>query len=190
MSIVENVLITAALFINVFLIGQYEGSMVRHLSWKSLGAICLIAGIAETLSMWLGYLLTKIPFFSDSASMDLKQFSYFVAAVLFLLIAVFMIFQAVRRTPIQEKLQQIGYRRILREVLPVAFFTFLSGIAWGFIGHNIYMATTVAGVCAMLGTVCGIYYGYSQGCRMRYAMYGTGGAMLAFVGADILIRYL
>ena len=190
MSILESVLIVAALFMNIFLIGQYEGSMVRHLNWTTIGVICLIVGVFETTAMWAGYLLTRISFFSNSQSEDLKCFCYFVAAVLFLLIAVYMICKAIRRTPIQERLREIGYRRIAQEVILVAVFTFMAGIGWGFIGHNIYMATGVVGCATMAAAVCGIYVGYSQGCRMRYAIYGIGGAMLAFVGVDILVRYL
>ena len=67
---------------------------------------------------------------------------------------------------------------------------FMAGIGWGFIGHNIYLATGVVGCATMAAAVCGIYFGYSQGCRLRYVIYGIGGGMLAFVGADILVRYL
>ena len=190
MSTLESVLIVAALFINIFLMGQYEGSMVRRLDWRTIAVICLIVGVFETFSMWIGYLLTRIPFFSESHSQDLRRFCYFVAAVLFLSIAVYMIYKAVLRTPVQEKLREIAYKRIAKEVILVALFTFMAGIGWGFIGHNIYMATGVVGAATVLAAICGIYVGYSQGCRMRYAIYGTGGAMLAFVGADILIRYL
>lgn len=190
MSIVESTLIVAALFINIFLVGQYEGSMVRHLEWKTIAAVCLIVGAFETVSMLTGNMLTRISFFSESQSEDLKQFCYFVAAVLFLLIAAYMVYKAVRRTPVQEHLRKIAYKRIAQEVIMVALFTFMAGIGWGFIGHNIYMATGVVGCATMAAAVCGIYFGYSQGCRLRYAIYGIGGGMLAFVGADILIRYL
>lgn len=48
---------------NIFLIGQFEGSMVRKIEWRAVFVICLIAGIFETISMTSGYLLTRIPFF-------------------------------------------------------------------------------------------------------------------------------
>ena len=190
MSILESVLIVAALYLNIFLIGQYEGSMVKRLDWRTIAVICLIVGVFETLSMFTGYLLTRIPFFSKSQSQDLRRFCYFVAAILFLSIAVYMIYKAVLRTPIQEKLRDIAYKRIAKEVILVALFTFMAGIGWGFIGHNIYTATGVVAAPTVFAAICGIYVGYSQGCRLRYVIYGTGGAMLAFVGADILIRYL
>ena len=66
--------------------------MVRKIEWRAVFVICLIAGIFETISMTSGYLLTRIPFFSASESEDLKDFCYFVAAILFLLIAAYMIY--------------------------------------------------------------------------------------------------
>ena len=190
MSILESVLIVAGLSMNVFLMGQYEGSMICRIDKKAVLIVCLIVAVFETFSMWAGYLLTRISFFAESGSADLRRFCYFVAAVLFLLIASYMVYKAVRHAPIQEKLRKIGYRRVVLEVILIALFTFMAGIGWGFIGHNIYMATGVIGCATVLAAIGGIWMGYTQGCRLRYAIYGTGGAMLAFVGADILVRYL
>ncbi len=175
---------------NIFLIGQYEGSMICKVEWKSIGIVCLIVGVFETFAMLGGYVLTRIPFFSLSESEDLKNFCYFVAAILFLLIAVYMIYKAVRHAPIQESLRKIGYRRILLEVVMVAVFTFMAGIGWGFIGHNIILATTVIACATILAALVGIWTGYREGCKGRYVIYSIGGAMLAFVGAEILVRYL
>ena len=111
MSILESVLIVAALFMNIFLIGQYEGSMVRHLNWTTIGVICLIVGVFETTAMWAGYLLTRISFFSNSESEDLKCFCYFVAAVLFLLIAVFALHHGRQIYHIIKKKKADGGRR-------------------------------------------------------------------------------
>lgn len=190
MSILENTLIVIGLSMNIFLIGQYEGSMVRKIEWKAVFMICLIVGIFETFAMLGGYQLTRIPFFSLSESQDLRDFCYFVAAILFLLIAAYMIYKALRHMPVQERLRKIGFKRIVLEVVMVAVFTFMAGIGWGFIGHNIIMATGIIAFATVLAAVFGIWTGYKQGCSGRYGIYVTGGAMLAFVGAEILVRYL
>ena len=183
-------MIVIGLSMNIFLIGQYEGSMIRRIEWKAVFVFCLIVGIFETFAMLGGYLLTTIPFFSASESEDLRYFCYFVAAILFLLIASYMIYKALRHTPVQEQLHEIGYRRIFLEVVLVALFTFLAGIAWGFIGRNIIMATCVIACATVLAAILGIWAGYREGCSGRYGIYCTGGVMLAFVGAEILVRYL
>ncbi len=190
MSILENTLIVIGLSMNIFLIGQYEGAMIRKIEWRAVFVICLIVGIFETCAMLGGYQLTKISFFSASESDDLRYFCYFVAAILFLLIASYMIYKALRHTPVQERLHEIGYKRILLEVVLVAVFTFMAGIGWGFIGHNIIMATCVIAGATVIAAILGIWAGYRDGCRGRYGIYCTGGIMLAFVGAEILVRYL
>ncbi len=164
--------------------------MVRRIEWKSVAVMCLIVGVFETFAMMGGYILTKIPFFSLSESDDLRDFCYFVASIMFLLIAAYMIYKAVRHAPIQESLRKIGYKRIVLEVVMVAVFTFMAGIGWGFIGHNIIMATSVIAGSTIAAALLGIWVGYREGCRGRYCLYSIGGAMLAFVGAEILIRYL
>ena len=190
LSILENTLIVIGLSMNIFLIGQYEGAMVRRIEWKAVFVICLIVGIFETLAMMGGYMLTRISFFSASESEDLKYFCYFVAAILFLLIAAYMIYKAMRHAPVQERLHEIGYKRIILEVVLVAVFTFMAGIGWGFIGHNIILATGVIAGSTVLAAILGIWAGYREGCSGRYGIYCTGGIMLAFVGAEILVRYL
>jgi putative Mn2+ efflux pump MntP len=189
-TILESTLIVLGLSANVLLIGQYEGTMISRIEWKALGLLSLIVLLFETGAMLAGYMLAGIPFFRNSESSDLRKFCYFVAALLFLLIAGYMIYKALRREVVQEHLRSFGMKRIVLEVLVVALFTFMAGIGWGFIGHNIYMATGVIGCATVLAAIGGIWMGYTQGCRLRYAIYGTGGAMLAFVGADILVRYL
>ena len=190
MSILENTLIVVGLSMNIFLIGQYEGSMIRRIEWRTMFVFCLIVGIFETFSMLGGYVLTRIPFFSSSESDDLRNFCYFVAAILFLLIASYMIYKAMRHTPVHEQLRVIRYRRILLEVVLVSVFTFMAGIGWGFIGHSIIAATCVIAGATVLAAVLGIWAGYREGCSGRYGIYCTGGIMLAFVGAEILVRYL
>jgi len=190
LNVIESILIVAGLAMNIFLIGQYEGTMVRSVRRGTLGVICLIVFAFESLSMLLGYYLTSIPFFAKSSSEDLKSFCYFVAGILFLMIAAYMITRAVKHELIQERLQEIGYMRIILEVLLVALFTFMAGIGWGFIGHSIFSAAFVVGFATIVAMIAGVYTGFHQGCRFRYGIYGIGGCMLAFVGIDILIWYL
>ncbi len=190
MNILESTLIVAALSINTFLMGQYEGSMVSRIEWKTIGILCLIIGAFESISMGFGYYLTRIPFFSESASTDLRNFCYVVASILFMLIAAYMIYKAARHVPIQERLREIGYKRILLEMILVAVFTFMAGIGWGFIGENILAATCVVACSTIAAAIAGIWIGFHDGCIGRYVIYGIGGAMLAFVGVDVLVRYL
>ena len=72
MSVVENLLIVVGLSMNVFLIAQYEGTMVRSIQLFKVCVLCLIFFAFQSLAMLSGYMLTTIPFFSESSSADLS----------------------------------------------------------------------------------------------------------------------
>ena len=153
MSVVENLLIVVGLTMNVFLIAQYEGTMVRSIQLFKVCVLCLIFFAFQSLAMLTGYMLTTIPFFAESSSEDLRNLCYFLAGVIFLLIAAYMLYKAIRHEAIDERLREIGYRRIVLEALMVAAFTFLAGIGWGFIGHNIYMATGIIACATVIAVL-------------------------------------
>ena len=190
MRVADNLLIVVGLSMNVFLIAQYEGTMVRSIQLFKVCVLCLIFFAFQSLAMLSGYMLTTIPFFSESSSADLRNLCYFLAGIIFLLIAGYMLYKAIRHEPIDEKLREIGYKRIVLEALMVALFTFLAGIGWGFIGHNIYRATGIIACATVIAVITGIFTGFKEGCLFRYLIYGVGGCMLAFVGGDILVRYI
>ncbi len=191
MSIVESLLIVVGLSMNVFLIAQYEGTMIPCIEWFKILVFCLIFFAFQSLSMLAGYYLTMIPFFTGSSSKDLKNLCFFLAAILFLLVAAYMMYKAFKREIIVERAREIHYMRILTEALMVAVFTFMVGIGWGFIGHNnIFKATGIIACATIIAALSGIYTGYREGCICRSVIYGVGGAMLTFVGVDILVRYL
>lgn len=183
-------MIIAGLSMNVFLAAQYDGMMVRKIKWPTMLMLCFVFFVFESLSMFAGYELTKIDFFRNSSSADLRKFCYFCAAVLFLLIAFYMIYKAFREKDIQEHVGEVTVRRTVFEALVIAVFAFIAGIGWGFIGHNIYIATGVLALATVLAALLGAFYGYSQGCRYRRVLFGTGGACLLFVGVEIFVRYL
>lgn len=65
MSVVENLLIVVGLSMNVFLIAQYEGTMVRSIQLFKVCVLCLIFFAFQSLAMLSGYMLTTIPFFRN-----------------------------------------------------------------------------------------------------------------------------
>jgi len=188
-NVAEILLGVVGLSLNVFLVAQYEGTMVRAIQWTKLAILCLIFFIWQVCSMLLGYAVTRIDFF-DTKTLQLQQFCYAMAGIIFLALAGYMIFRAVRREVIIERLREIGYRRVCAEAAMIACFTFLAGIGWGFIGRSITTAAAVMGCATVLSVICGIYMGFREGCRFRYAIYALGGVMLAVAGIMILIHYL
>ena len=111
MSIAEILLVVAGLSINVFLISQKDGAMIRRIRPGSLLMLCVFFFVFESLSMFAGFRLTRITFFRNSSSTDLKKFCYFCAVVLFLIIAAYMLFKAFTEREIDEHLTEISVSR-------------------------------------------------------------------------------
>lgn len=190
MSIAEILLVIAGLSINVFLISQKDGALIRRIRPGSLLMLCVFFFVFESLSMFAGFRLTRITFFRNSSSTDLKKFCYFCAVVLLLIIAAYMLFKAFTEQEIDEHLTEISVTRTIFQAIGVAVFAFICGIGWGFIGHNIYLATGVLVAATVIAVFSGTYMGYRDGCRYRKGFFTVGGSCLLFVGVEILVRYL
>lgn len=190
MSIAEILLVISGLSINAFLIAQKDGAMIRRIRPLMLLTLCVFFFAFESMPMIAGFQLTKIDFFRNSGSTDLKKFCYFCAVVLFLIIAAFMIWKAFTEKDIDEHLTEFSVARTIAQTLSITVFAFICGIGWGFIGHNIYQATGVLAAATVIAVLPGVYMGYAEGCRYRRRTFAVGGSMLLFVAVEILIRYL
>ncbi len=190
MSFMESFLTIVGLSTNVFLVAQYEGTMLRSIRWKMMLVICLIFFVFQSGAMAGGYWLTKVPFFVNSSSEDLKKLCFFLASVLFLIVAAMMLYKAFRPEIVEERAREIVVGRVLLEALSAAFFTFLAGIGWGFIGRNIFAATLILSFATVAAVIAGVYTGVHEGCRFRHGILAIGGYSLMTVGIVILARYL
>lgn len=190
MNLAEILLVIAGLSINVFLAAQKDGAMIRRIQPIKLLMLCVFFFAFECLSMMGGFRLTKITFFRDSSSSDLRKFCYFCTVVLFLIIAAYMLWKSFTDKDVDEHLTEISVVRTALQAVGVAIFAFICGIGWGFIGHNIYQATGVLAAATVIAVLAGVYMGYTEGCRFRRRFFAVGGAMLLFVGVEILVRYL
>lgn len=190
LNIAEILLVIAGLSVNVFMVAQKDGAMIRRISPLKLLMLCFFFFVFECVSMTGGFQLTRIAFFRDSSSADLKKFCYFCTAILFLLIAAYMLYKGFTENVIDEHLGEISIGKTIFQAIGVAVFAFICGIGWGFIGHNIYLATFVLALATVTAGLAGVYMGYIEGCRYRKVSFAVGGAMLLFVGVEILVRYL
>lgn len=190
LNLAEILLVIAGLSTNVYLIAQKDGAVIRRILPLKLLMLCGFFFLFESLSMLCGFQLTRIAFFRDSSSADLKKFCYFCTAVLFLIIAAYMLYKAFTEQDIDEHVGEIRVVTTIFQAFGLAVFAFISGIGWGFIGHNIVQATGVLACATVIAVIAGVYAGFREGCRYRRTSFAAGGAMLLFVGVEILIRYL
>lgn len=190
MGLAECLLIIIGLSLNVFLVSEYEGVMLRRIDGKKFFCVCGIFFACQMVSMLLGYWITGIPFFRHSSSDDLKTLCYVLASLIFLVLAFFMLRKAWKSETVQERLAEIRYKEIFLEAAVVGGLTFLAGIGSGFLGLPIRAACITVACATIAAVISGIYMGFYQGCKFRPGIYGAGGIIFLFVGIDILVKYL
>ncbi|MDD3796901.1 MAG: manganese efflux pump [Lachnospiraceae bacterium] len=190
MNIWECLLIVIGLSLNVFLVSEYEGTMLKQVNMKKLLGVCGIFFLWQIASISAGYLITLVPFFQRSASADLKKMCYVIAAIILLIIAGYMLRRAWMREVIVERQAEIKFKRICLEAAVIAFFTFIAGIGCGFLGVRMIRICGILACATVLAVISGIYLGYHQGCLGRKQLYGVGGIIFLIVGVDIFVRCL
>ncbi len=189
MLLVESLLIAAALSLNVFLRAEYEGSKVRVLNAKMVSVISLIFILGQEISFGLGYMITRVPFFSSSVSEELRALCHVLASILLMIVGAYMVYRTIRSEEIVERLREMRYKRIILETAAIALFTFACGISSGFLHLNLVHAFISIACLTILAVVLGLNVGYHQGYRFRKIGYGISSACLLFTGVEILVRY-
>lgn len=184
----ESVLIVLALSLNVFLVAEYEGSNLKDLNLKKITLINVIFFLVQLISMTVGYLLTKVPFFREHATAEIKAMGYIDASVILLFIAAVMLFRALRRETIVEKLRELRYKRIFVEALAIAAMTFFAGIAGGFLGVSFWPSFILVFVLTIAAVTGGLYCGYTAGCRFRKLSYTMSFLLFLATGLEVLFR--
>ncbi len=189
-SFIESILIVTALSLNVFLVAEYEGSNLRALNLKKIALINLIFFMGQLVSMTAGFMLTKIPLFQNAVSKELRIMGYIDAAVILLFISAVMLYRALRKEVIVEKLRELRYKRIFIEALAIAAFTFFAGIACGFVGASFVLSFVLIFILTILAVSGGLYSGYTAGCRFRKVSYAMSFLLFLATGLELLLRHV
>lgn len=190
MNVTECLLIVIGLSFNVFLVAEYEGTMLKQVHLKKVLGVCGIFFLWQIASILVGYYITAIPFFRKTSSEDLKQMCYILASIIFLILGFYMLHKAWKREIIQERLSEIQMKRVFVEAAVIGFFTFLAGIGYGFLGYRIRPACVIIACATVLAVIAGIYMGYFQGCKFRTGIYGAGGMIFLAMGISVLVCHL
>ena len=190
MDVTECLLIVIGLSLNVFLEAEYEGTMLKKVHLNKLLGVCGIFFLCQMASILGGYYITAVSFLRKTSSEDLKLMCYILAFIIFLILAVYMLRKAWKKEIIQEHLSEIKMKRVFMEAAVIAFFTFLAGIGYGFLGNRIGTTCLIVACATVLAVITGIYTGFYQGCKFRTVIYSAGGIIFLIIGINILVRHL
>ena len=190
MSLLEIILISNGLTMDVFAYALSKGAMMSEIRKKNLLKICSIFTFWQVISMILGNLLTNIPF-TAKLGMDVGHDSNTFSVLIFLGLGIYMIVKAIKEKPVEEKKDEIiSAKQIIVWACITSIDAFIAGIGFGFLETDFLLLVFIIGITTIVMVIIGMYIGYWMGCQLRRTAVTIGGCILLFGAVEFIIRTL
>ncbi len=185
----EIFIVSVGLSLDVFTYALYKGAMLSRLDKKQILKMTLLFTAWQSGAMFLGSLISEIPYIAMNYQRTEKLFRA-VSAVIFFLIAVWLIVRAVHmRDPLERREDIFAWKQLCVWAMLTSVDSFLTGIGMGFLNTRVTLQMIQLAIMAAIAVVTGIYTGYRIGCRGRSRVLISGAMIFLLVGIDVMFRY-
>ena len=182
MSVLEIVIISAGLSLDVFVAMAYMGAGFSKINKKNLFGLCLL----------FGNLLTLLPIFRDSSNSSSRIADHWeaVTVLIFIGLGIYMIWKGLKkRNILEQRNDEIDWKKTTFLALITSVDAFLAGIGMGFLeAQMIHQSLTIFPI-TVLSVIGGVYVGYRLGTVHNSQAYLAGGALFLIAGVDVVIQY-
>lgn len=189
MGMVEETIVVLGLTLEIFGAMECQGSLVAKIEKKQLFMFCLVLAAGQILALGIGDILS----FGLSRYGAAKEnfLGQAVAAAIFLFLGIRLLLKAWRNERIMERREEkFEIKRFLGVYGRSILFTFLAGVALGFLGGSIPVLLVLTLFLTILATVIGMYTGYRLGFEHKMKAYVLGGILLIAGSIDVILRYM
>lgn len=190
MSMIEETVVVLGLSLEIFGAMECQGSLVAKIEKKQLLVFCAILAAGQALALGIGNFLST---FLSRHEIQAKEIflGQAVAAAIFLFLGIRLLVKAWRNERIVERREEtFQVKKFLRIYSKGILFTFLAGIALGFLGGSIPVLLALTLLLTTLVTVIGMYTGYRLGFEHKLKAYVLGGLLLIAGSLDVVFRYM
>lgn len=185
----EIFIVSVGLSLDVFTYALYKGAMLSRLDKKQILKMTLLFTAWQSGAMFFGSLISEIPYIAMNYQRTEKLFRA-VSAVIFFLIAVWLIVRAVHmRDPLERREDIFAWKQLCVWAMLTSVDSFLTGIGMGFLNTRVTLQMIQLAIMAAIAVVTGIYTGYRIGCRGRSRVLISGAMIFLLVGIDVMFRY-
>ena len=185
----EILFVSVGLSLDVFTYALYKGAMLSRLDKKQILKMTLLFMGWQSLAMLWGSLISEIPYVAMNYLRTEKLFRA-VSAVIFFIIAVWLIVRALRmREPLEHREDVFVWKQLCIWAMLTSVDSFLTGIGMGFLNTRVTVQIVQLAVMAALAVVIGVYVGYRIGCQGRSRVLVSGAMIFLLAGVDVLFRY-
>lgn len=190
MSMIEETVVVLGISLEIFGAMECQGSLVAKIEKKQLIIFCAILAAGQVLALGIGDYLSRL--LSRHGLQGKEIFlGQAVAAAIFLFLGIRLLVKAWRNEGIVERREEkFEIKRFLEVYSKGILFTFLAGIAMGFLGGSITVLLVLTLLLTTLVTVIGMYTGYRLGFEHKMKAYVLGGLLLIAGSMDVIFRYM
>ena len=190
MNMIEETVVVLGLSLEIFGAMECQGSLVAKIEKKQLFMFCAILAAGQGLALGIGNFLSL---FLSGQHIQAKEIflGQAVAATIFLFLGIRLLLKAWRNERIVERREEkFHIKRFLEIYSKGILFTFLAGIALGFLGSSLRVLLVLTLFLTILVTVIGMYTGYRLGFEHKMKAYVLGGLLLIAGSVDVIFRYM
>ena len=185
MGVIEVILISIAISLDIFGVMLCKGSIINKVNINKLMKMSIIFIIFQSIAMILGNLAVNIPILKHEFNELGKGF----AGIIFIVIN--LLKKGFNNEFIEERLSGIGtmYKDIVSTSLLFSLKVFFISIGFLILKANILMISSILISISTLSVILGVYLGYFIGYEHKVKSYLVGGTILILSGIYTIFRF-
>ena len=190
MSIVEILLVSVGLSIDVFVASAYIGAGFSKIKWKNLVLLSILFGGIQLGVLVLGNLVTLLPLLSITRTQTAADRWEGLTVLIFAALGIYMIIKGIKKKKVLERRKDdIEWNRTVVLALVTSVDAFFVGMGLGFLDTAMIEESLVLFPVTIIESVIGIFAGYRLGMNENRRAYLIGGALLLLASFDVILHY-
>lgn len=190
MNWLEEVLIILGISLDIFATMACQGALVAKIEKKHLALLCALVSVWQLAALCLGDLVATLLGWQVNSGRE-TFLGRVLAAVIFFCLGLRLLVKAWKNERIVEKREEnLDWKRFLLIMAVSGNYTFLTGIAFGFLSIHLLPAMVMILSISILVVALGMYTGYRLGFEQKRKAYAAGTVLLLAAGVDVIVRYL
>ena len=190
MNMLVETLVVLGISLEIFGAMECQGSLVVKIEKKQLLVFCTVLAAGQALALGIGDVLSLL--LSRHGAQAKESFlGQVIAAAIFLLLGLRLLLKAWKNERIVERREEkFQVKKFLLIYSKGILFTFLAGIALGFLGGSVSVLLLLTLFSTILVTVVGMYTGYRLGFEHKMKAYILGGLLLIAGSVEVIARFV
>ena len=187
MNWLENLLIVAGIGLDIFAEFEIQGAMLAQIKKKTLVIACAVVAGLQLIFYFGGYAICML-LATHGYLANPVNYGEVVAVVVFALLGIRLIYKAIKREFVQEKLKEsLKVWDYIRIIVVSSLYTIAAGCVCGLVGISIGTLIVIILAISIIMVVGGLYTGLHFGFENKTIAYVAGAILLWGVGVEILL---